>query len=340
MDYEAGLALVTCDALTTDIRPMQPLPKLFESKEDFQRCHGNQEQAYALVGLLYLILLAALAAYRLEWYQSGGPAWLLGGMGLFVGVGWVQFSLSNGLHEALHYNFGNRKGDTTTALLLAYPIGFTMSYRRVHHLHHVYWATSRDPDRTGYSNFPRTKWALLGRVLWNLSGVAAVRQFVELQLSRGRDRGMSAKPRAELAWLAGTQVTIFAIFTLTYGSPLAYFLLWLAPLATVAKALSSTRLLCEHGSPDKPTVIRTITGARWRTLLLGAFDFNYHAEHHLYPSIPFAHLVDLYERHRAYRLRHPNYAPLEGRYEQFDGGYLALLWHWLKILPWSPQERG
>src|SRR5579872_656061 len=105
MGCKMRLALVKCDALTTNIRSMQPLPRLFQSKEDFQRCHGNQKQAYALVGLLYMLLLAALAVYRLEWHQSRGLAWLLAGAGLFTGVGWIQFSLSNGLHEALHYNF-------------------------------------------------------------------------------------------------------------------------------------------------------------------------------------------------------------------------------------------
>jgi fatty acid desaturase len=92
--------------------------------------------------------------------------------------------------------------------------------------------------------------------------------------------------------------------------------------------------LCEHCSPYRDWVVRTIDGHRWQTWLMGAFDFNFHGEHHLFPSVPYAQLQRLRDLHRSYLGSHPEYRPFDGRFEVFDGGYAALLAHWFRVLPW------
>jgi fatty acid desaturase len=67
---------------------------------------------------------------------------------------------------------------------------------------------------------------------------------------------------------------------------------------------------------------------------MGAFDFNFHAEHHLFRSVPYAKLEQFHRRHREYFEQHADYRPFGGRFEFYSGGYLALLAHWFRTLPW------
>ena len=135
--------------------------------------------------------------------------------------------------------------------------------------------------------------------------------------------------------LLAVQLVIFMLFYIWFGNLYFYFIFWCLPIATIGKLCSSTRLLCEHSSAEKGWVFRSIDGPRWKTWLFGAFDFNYHAEHHLAPSIPFANLQELHKRNRWAIENNPNYQPLEGRVEFYSGGYLGLLGKWFRELPWQ-----
>lgn len=321
----------------SSMRESHALPKLFRDRADYRTFHSGEEQALVAVGLLYAALLTALViawwATTLDSLVAAIPISIVA----FVVIGWAQYSIGNGLHEAVHHNLRNRKtkgGDRFAAFLTAYPIGLTMNYRRVHLLHHRYVGTDRDPEFDTYNCFPKSKPHLAWRLLCNFSGIPAMLQF--LKMTTGRYPGISNGSRAydEIAGLVLVQAIIAAVFWLTFGNPIYYVVFWILPLAMVGKFLSSTRLLCEHGSPHHVWVVRTIDGHRWQTWLMGAFDFNYHGEHHLFPSVPYARLENLHRRHEEYRAANPEYVPFGGRFETFQGGYLKLLAHWFRTLPW------
>lgn len=324
------------------------LPKLFRDKEDFRLFHGNHKQAYFLAALIYVELLASLAVAQQAIAGESIPLRLPCAALAFMAIGWGQFALSNGLHEALHRNFGNRRSDRWAALLLAYPLGLTMSYRRVHDLHHRYVGSDRDPDLPKYWRFPRTKGRLALRILASGSGVPALTQFLHLtfgKVARGNliPGAPGARPLHELPRLAAVQAVILGAVWVTLGNPILYLVFWVLPLMTVAKFLTTLRVLCEHGSPDQEFVYRSLAGRSWQSWVLGSFDFNYHAEHHLYPSVPYAHLERLHQRHQDHRLAHPDYRPFDGRYERYEGSYLDLLVFWFRTLPWrdgrSPEQK-
>jgi fatty acid desaturase len=304
---------------------------LFKDREEFRSFHTGEEQSFLVVALLYAIALAALG---LVWVASRMPpvAEVPAYVAAFIVIGWAQYSLGNGLHEAVHHNLCNRNSDRLAALLTAYPVGLTIAYRETHLGHHKHLGTERDPEFSIYTSFPQTKGALISRFLWFVSGVPAALQFLQQQqgvASMGGTRGY-----VDLLCFAGVQLGLASLFWWCYGDPLYYIAFWALPIATVGKLLSTTRLLCEHGSPTHDWVVRTIGGSRWQTWAMGAFDFNYHGEHHLWPSVPFAQLQRLHHLHRSYFESHPEYQPFEGRFEFFSGGYFALLSHWLRILPW------
>jgi fatty acid desaturase len=310
---------------------VNPAKALFKDREEFQSFHTGEERSFVVIAMLYAIALAALC---LVWAAAQMPilAAIPAYIAAFIVIGWAQYSLGNGLHEAVHHNLRNRTSDRLAALLTAYPVGLTMTYRAVHLGHHKYLGTKDDPEFSVYTSFPPTKNALILRFLWFVSGIPAILQFLEQQRSAVSAGGK--RSYFDLFCFVGVQLGLICLFWWGYGNPLYYIAFWALPIATVGKLLSTTRLLCEHGSPTRDWVVRTIDGRRWQTWVMGAFDFNYHGEHHLWPSVPYAQLQRLHRVHRSYFEQHPEYQPFEGRFEFFSGGYLALLSHWFRILPW------
>lgn len=308
--------------------PSNPVKLLFADRADFRSLHQGESASFGVIGGLYAVAILSLGAVwstRELSLSAALPIYALA----FVAIGWTQYSLGNGMHEAVHHNLLNRRSDWLASVLTAYPIGLTMSYRSFHLAHHQFLGTDKDPELDVYTTFPGSKPQLILRFVWFASGIPAGLQFLSQQAS-----GRSPRSYAEPLTFLAVQAVIAAAFTFAFGNPLYYVAFWILPIATVGKLLSSTRLMCEHGSPDRPWVVRTISGPRWQTWVLGAFDFNYHGEHHLFPSIPYASLRQLHERHKAYALAHPEYRPFEGRLEFFDGGYLGLLAKWMRELPW------
>jgi fatty acid desaturase len=308
----------------------QPNPArlLFRDREQFRSLHSGETASFGVIAGLYATAVAALV---LVWLASRSslavavPIFMIA----FLVIGWAQYSIGNGMHEAVHQNLCNRRGDWLAWAITCYPIGL-FNDRDEHLAHHKYLGTSDDPAYPEYSSFPNSKTALLARLLWFGSGLPAFKQFLQQQ---GRAQA-SARPYLDVATLVAVQLVLVSLFWLAFGNVLYYIVFWVLPVATIGKLFSTTRLLCEHGSPDRDWVVRTIDGHRWQTWLMGAFDFNFHGEHHLFPSVPYAQLQHLRDLHRSYLSSHPEYRPFDGRFEVFDGGYLALLAHWFRVLPW------
>jgi len=326
------------------------------AKSEYEAYRGGQNAALRLTLALWLVAIAAVVGLHGA-VTSALPIWAVAPIGalLFAVIGWCQASLSNGFHEAMHENFGARHSDRLSAILLGYPTFFTLCYRRVHTTHHVKGGDPiDDPDHVTYGDFPRSRLEMIGRFAGMLTGAAAARQvlarFAPSAAPRPdaepkRSRRPEPKPgdptiAGEAPWLVATQAAIAGGFVALFGWPvgLAWYVgFWILPLGTVAKTIKATRSFCEHGSPDRDFVLRTITGKPWQTGTLGMFGFHYHAEHHLYPWVPYARLRSLHERLRA-ELVASGETRL-GRYEVFDEGYLGLLVVWFEGLPWTaPRE--
>jgi fatty acid desaturase len=307
-----------------------PLRSIFRDKRDFQSFHRGQDASFRVLAGLYgtiVLALAAVGAVAALPLSLRLPVWAAA----FLVVGWAQYSIGNGLHEAVHRNLRNRRGDGWASLLTAYPIGFTMKYRDVHFAHHRHLGTTQDPDFFAYDTFPQSRSAMLARFGWFVSGAPALLQFVQMQ--RAAAGSVAGRRGLEPLRFIAVQFVILAGFWWAFGNPLYYVGFWALPIATVGKLLSTTRLLCEHASP-RGWVVRSIDGPRWQTWVLGAFDFNYHAEHHLFPTVPYANLARLHRRNVEHWTRHPDDRPFDGRVEFFSGGYLKLLATWFSALPW------
>ncbi|MEC8510601.1 MAG: fatty acid desaturase [Planctomycetota bacterium] len=311
------------------------------TKAEYPAYQGGQDRALVLTAMLWGLLVGGL--FGLDAAMSSGSAWVTAAAAaaVFVLVGWCQASLSNGFHEAVHQNFGSRHSDVLSLLLLGYPTFFTMQYRKVHLQHHLKGGDpTSDPDFVTYGRFPRTRWELVGRLALMASGLAAARQLLTKNLrsgdeASGRVQEKQRAPMRDLAGLALVQLAIASAYLGIFGWPagLAFYVgFYVLPLGTVAKFIKATRSFCEHGSPDRDYVLRTITGKPWQTGTLGMYGFHYHAEHHLFPWVPYARLGSLHERLAPELVEDAE--THQGVYELFEGGYLGLLVHWFRELPW------
>ncbi len=225
-----------------DTQQSNPVKLLFRDREDFRAIHDGEGQSFVAVALLYAAILTCLAV---GWLANNHLS-LIAAAPIYLAciavIGWAQYSIGNGMHEAVHHNFGNKKSDRWASIVTAYPIGLTMSYRSVHLEHHHHLGTSNDPELGLYTVFPKSRAAMLLRFVWFASGIPAILQFFQQQSS-------GAESRRGLLVAFAVQVAIVLAFYLAFGNVLFYIFFWSLPIATVGKLLSSTRLLCEHGSP-------------------------------------------------------------------------------------------
>ncbi len=74
------------------------------------------------------------------------------------------------------------------------------------------------------------------------------------------------------------------------GYGVTYVLLWFLPLVTMLQPILRFRAICEHGAvtdfASPLTAARTNFAPVWLSWFLFPHHVYYHAEHHMYPSIP------------------------------------------------------
>ena len=250
------------------------------------------------------------------WTAAGQAIhWPLRLLGLVL-LGWgLAFSFC-AMHESGHRTaFANRSLNDAVAwwagVLSFYNADF---YRRYHQWHHRYThQPGRDPELEDASPSSHSAyWLELSGLPWWLGKL------------RGHWRGLQGDfgerpyiPEEAVEAVRGSirrQMAVYGLLLLTSLPGGNGFLLWfwLLPLA-VGQPLLRFVLLAEHGGcsyvDDGLSNTRTtLTLAPLRWLM---WDMPYHAEHHLYPSLPFHALAEAH-RHLAPWLAH------------CDSGYLAV----------------
>jgi fatty acid desaturase len=226
---------------------------------------------------------ALVWATRDSWWVA--PALLL--QGLFV------VSLFAAMHECVHYTaFASRRLNEVCAWFAGAGMFYNATYyRHFHMVHHRHTQDpARDPELLLSPPDP-------GRIefLWRATGIP----FWILRLSQlasfpfGRFAGLDfigpdahaeivRSSRLQVAMLVGLLVASFAL-----QSTLLVWC-WLLP-AAVANPLLRLYLMSEHGGcahSDDGLANTRSTRCAWPVRFL-MWNMPYHAEHHLFPNIPF-----------------------------------------------------
>jgi len=254
-------------------------------------------------------------------------------------IGTRHYALHVIAHDGIHRRVLPNAGanDLFTDLFLLGPVASVVRvHGRNHLLHHRHLARDADPDRHKYaSGNKRTP----GQVLLYLSGLSSLAPLLRNVFLRGAGeeggrpgRGLPDLRPRDLAIVGGWQLALATGLTLGTGAWWGYPLLWLLPVYLFTYLGDVARQFLEHAHPEPDAVadghrLITYTSSAPERLLFAPRGMNFHAAHHLWPSIPYYHLARadrlMRERNRSQEL-------------SWRGSYLGALVAYLRALPIGP----
>lgn len=287
-----------------------PTPRLLSGDE--LRALSQRSDLRGTVRLaIHLAMLAGAG-----WLVAIAPGlWLLPAM---LGLGIVQVTLFAPVHETMHRTaFANRRANAIIGWLAACPSLVNWHYYAAFHwAHHRHTQDpARDPELTPPP--PADLAGYMARVSgWNYWRARAA---TIADCWRGDLSGHPFVPARDRPRVIAS-VRLMCVFIVTLAGGSALLAGWQAPLVywvgpqLLAQPVLRLWLLAEHTGCSEDANGLTNTRTTLSNPLVRLFQWNmgYHAEHHLYPSIPFHRLAD-------------SHAILKSRLGVVQHGYAA--WH-------------
>ncbi len=226
-------------------------------------------------------------------------------------VGTRMYALYSLLHDGMHYLlFPNKKtNDWICRFLLAWPLFLSLEkVRKAHFAHHQHLHTENDPEKLHlqYSEFqfPKQPYQLFFVFLADISGFNYLKYNIKKPFIGFFPLFQKNENLVVSLIGLGYYALIFGlVFYLNLG---IYFLLyWIIPYITLFQVLNRLRLSTEHFHipAEKEYQTRTVKLNFWQSVLLSPHNLGFHAEHHLYPSVPFYSLPVLHNL----LAQHPDY---------------------------------
>ncbi len=205
-------------------------------------------------------------------------------------------------HECIHRTAFNRQWLNDGVAWVAGLLSFYNStfYRRYHKWHHRYTRVAgKDPELTD----PEPKsWR---QYLWQLSGIPWWwgKMVGHFKVASGQFEDYFFLPESAYAevmrstWLQLSTYGVIILLSTALGHPLWLLKYWLLPLA-IGQPFLRFILMAEHtgcSADDNPLTNTRTTITLWPLRFL-MWNMPYHAEHHLYPSIPFHALPQAHQQ--------------------------------------------
>jgi fatty acid desaturase len=216
-------------------------------------------------------------------------------------VGTRQHALLALMHDFSHRQFSRTRvvlNDTLGDVFTALPFLITVhGFRRDHLQHHHYTSTEQDPNwvssmKQARYKFPQSRFSVLYLLALHCLGFYALKDIKGYLFDSKMTVNM---PRA-------TQLRqlFFALFVIgiafAFNLWIVIALYWFLPMFTILLALLYLRDVAEHCAmpSDGLCVTRTVLTRKLEGFLISPNAVNLHAEHHLYPSVPFCRLYELH----------------------------------------------
>ena len=279
--------------------------------------------------LLWAQILAAWAIVAV-W-----PAWWVAALAVPV-IGTRYYGLYIIGHDGLHRRLFRdaRLNDLWNDALIIGAIGaITRLNRRNHIQHHATLASLDDPDRYKYINANK---ATRSRHALALTGLPYVIKAIGNVFLDKRARSIATVDNRhsvrDLAILVCWQAGLIGGLTMAIGW-WAYPALWLLPVYTFTYAADIVRVFLEHAMPgddhraDADLRLISYRSSAIERRFFAPMNMNFHAAHHLWPSIPY------YNLGRADMLMRQSAGHDSGLI--WRDSYLAYLWAYWRSLPWA-----
>ncbi len=222
-------------------------------------------------------------------------------------IGIAQYSLMVIAHDGLHRNFvSNLKlNDLLNDILILGMFGSACRVNRNNHSeHHKYTSTNFDPDR--YKYLHKDKESLIKFYVF-LSGFSNfLRTIKNVYLNKefkNKNNTNNIKLNfREISIIIFWQLSLIILMTYFFGI-WGYFLYWFVPTYLFAYRGDLNRVFCEHNELNDDEILndknyRLITYDKpnfIEKLLFCPNNMNYHAEHHLFPQIPYYNLKEAHK---------------------------------------------
>lgn len=289
-----------------------PAPASAPASQAMLHLSERSDRAGAVRLAIHLGLILAAG-----WLVSMAPGfWVVPAVVL---LGGLQAALFAPFHETAHYTaFASRRINTVVGWLVALPsLHNWPMYQAYHRVHHLY---THDPERDPELAVPAP--TSLGQYLLRIAGWTFwkarwdwYRDGLRGDLSaysyvrENHQKRMIHALRLQLAMTLVLGVAIAGLFGWQ-----ALLLYWVFP-QLVGQMLLRMYLLTEHtGLPHtRDGLANTRTTLTTAALRLVMWNMPYHAEHHLYPFIPFHKLADAHQMVR-------------GQLQAIQPGYVR--WQW------------
>jgi fatty acid desaturase len=255
-----------------------------------------------LPGALRLGIHAALLLGTGWWLAVAGP-WTV--VPAFLALGLTQVALFAPAHEMMHQTaFASRRANAIFGWLAACPsllnLQFYTAYHLAHHRHTQIPGDDPELDLAPTDTFPSYVWRVLGVPYWRLRllvirdcwrGDLRAYPYVSATAAPGVIRSV----RAMSALMATGAVAAALLFG--WRTPLLF---WIGP-QLLCQPFLRAYVLAEHTgcTQDRNGLTNTRTTLTSAAVRLLMWNMPYHAEHHLYPSIPFHRLADAHAALRA-----------------------------------------
>ena len=241
------------------------------------------------VGCWVLIVASwAMVAWKPTWWTV---------LAAFCIVGTRYYALFIIGHDGMHRRLFSRirTNDLFADLFIYGPVGVvTRINNRNHFDHHQHLATDLDPDRHKHGCFNKANALGLVSFLTGFASVFKSLAHVFLFAKRTENDGSEPYTLRDVAILVGWQVLLIGGLTWTIGW-WTYPALWLAPVYVFAFLGDNFRSFAEHShaepdhEADEHRLITYLSNPIER-LVVAPMNMNYHATHHLWPSIPYYNL--------------------------------------------------
>lgn len=263
--------------------------------------HGLSRRAN-LPGAVRLSIHTALLVGT-GWWLAVAHGWAA--VPAFLAFGLVQVALFAPAHEMMHQTaFASRRANAVFGWFAACPsllnLQFYTSFHLAHHRSTQIKGEDPELDLEPTDTFGRYVWRVLGVPYWRL----------RLRVVRDCWRGdVSAYPYVTAKAAPGLIRSVRAMSLVMGGGAVASALLWgwQTPLLfwigpqLLCQPFLRAYVLAEHTgcTQDRNGLTNTRTTLTNAVVRLLMWNMPYHAEHHLYPSIPFHRLADAHGMLRA-----------------------------------------
>lgn len=285
------------------------------SAAELRPLQGRSDARGAARLALHLGLIGATG-----WLVAIASGWLL--LPAMIMLGIAQVALFAPAHETMHQTaFAARRANAIVGWFAAAPsllnAQFYASFHNAHHRHTQIEGADPELDTAPPNSLRGYALRIFGVPYWRLR-LRVIADCWRGDLSRYPYVSAAAAPRIIRSVRAMTVVLGGGAFAfaalLGWATP---FLYWIGP-QLLGQPILRAYLLAEHTgcTLDRNGLTNTRTTLTNAAVRLLMWNMPYHAEHHLFPSIPFHRLADAHVLLRG-RLRH-----VQPGYARWNAGFL------------------